>query len=688
MRPVLPAPPAAPRRPKRLEIHGHVRIDDWFWLRDRNDPEVAAYLEAENRYADAVMAPTVPLQEKLYREMVAHIRETDLSVPYREGEFFWYARTEEGKQYPIHCRRRGALDAPEEVVLDVNALARGKAFLSIGDYAPSDDGALLAFSTDESGDRAYTLYVKDLRTGEMLPDRVEDTAADSVVWAADGRTLFYAVVDAAKRPWRFYRRVLGEDAAELLYEERDERFDLGAYRSRSRRFVFLLCGSHTSSEVRFLDASDPRGELRLIAEREERHEYEVDHRGEVFWIRTNGTDSSGRRAPNFRLVAAAVADPRRERWREAVPERADVMIEGIDCFAGHVIRYERERGLPRVVVTAPESGETHAVDFREEVYAIRPSGNHEFETPVLRYAFESLVTPPSIWDYDMDARVATLRKRTEVPGYDPALYEQRRIEAAAEDGARIPISLVHRRGVARDGTAPMDLWGYGSYGLNFPIRFDPARLALLDRGFVYAVAHVRGGAELGKGWHEDGRMNRKMNTFTDFVAAAEHLVAESWTSPAKLVAEGRSAGGLLMGAVVNVRPDLFRAIVTAVPFVDVLSTMLDPSLPLTVTEYEEWGNPNDPDDYHSMRRYSPYDNVSAQAYPAMLVKTSLNDSQVPYWEPAKLVAKLRAVKTDARVLLLKTNMEAGHGGPSGRYDALRERALDVAFMLKELGIEE
>ncbi|HWC64824.1 MAG TPA: oligopeptidase B, partial [Thermoanaerobaculia bacterium] len=470
MRPASPAPPAAPRRPKRLEIHGHVRVDDWFWLRDRNDPEVAAYLEAENRYADAVMAPTVPLQEKLYREMVAHIRETDLSVPYREGEFFWYARTEEGKQYPIHCRRRGALDAPEEVVLDVNALARGKAFLSIGDYAPSDDGALLAFSTDESGDRAYTLYVKDLRTGEILPDRVEDTAADSVVWAADGRTLFYGVVDAAKRPWRFYRRVLGEDAAELLYEERDERFDLGAYRSRSRRFVFLLCGSHTSSEVRFLDASDPRGELRLIAEREERHEYEVDHRGEVFWIRTNGTDSSGRRAPNFRLVAAPVADPRRERWREAVPERADVMIEGIDCFAGHVIRYERERGLPRVVVTAPESGETHAVDFREEVYAIRPSGNHEFETPVLRYAFESLVTPPSIWDYDMDARVATLRKRTEVPGYDPALYEQRRIEAAAEDGARIPISLVHRRGVARDGTAPMDLWGYGSYGLNFPIR--------------------------------------------------------------------------------------------------------------------------------------------------------------------------------------------------------------------------
>ena len=679
-----PVPPSAPRRPTRLELHGDVRVDDYFWLRDRTDAEVVAYLEAENRYAESVMAPASALREALYREMLGHIRETDLSVPYREGGWFYYARTEEGRQYPIYCRRRGSLDAPEEVTLDVNALAHGKPFMAIGDYAVSDDGALLAYSTDESGDRRYTLYVKDLRSGATLAERIEDTAADSIVWAADGKTLFYALEDAARRPWRFYRHVLGERDDALVYEERDERFDIGAYRSRSGRFVFLLSGSHTSTEVRFLDAAEPAGEFRLIAPREEDHEYEVDHREDLFYVRTNGRDASGKPARNFRVAAAPVADPRPENWREIVPERADVMIEGIDCFARHVVRYERERAVPRVVVSNAETGETHAIAFDEEVYAIRPSGNREYATNVLRYDFESLVTPASIFDYDMDSRRATLRKKTEVPGYDPSLYEQHRIEARASDGARIPISVVHRRGLPRDGSAPADLWGYGSYGLNFPIRFDPARLALLDRGFVFAIAHVRGGAELGKAWHDDGRMGRKMNTFTDFIAAAEHLVAERYTSPPKLVAEGRSAGGLLMGAVVNLRPDLFRAIVTAVPFVDVLSTMLDPSLPLTVTEYEEWGNPNEPQAYGYMRLYSPYDNVAPRAYPAMLVKTSLNDSQVPYWEPAKLVAKLRAVKTDDRVLLLKTNLEAGHGGASGRYDALRERAFDLAFILTQV----
>ena len=684
----LPRPPAAPRRPARLELHGDVRIDDYFWLRDRRDPEVAAYLEAENRYAEAVMGPAGPLCDELYTEMLGHIRESDVTVPYREGGYFYYARTEEGRQYPIYCRRRGSLDAPEEVTLDVNALAEGKPFLAIGDYAVSDDGSLLAYSTDESGDRRYTLFVRDLRSGRTLSDRIVDTAADSLVWAADGRRLFYALEDDARRPWRFYRHALGEAEDALLYEERDERFDIGAYRSRSGRFVFLLSASHTTSEVRFLEANDPAGPLRLIAPREADHEYDVDHREDLFYIRTNGGDSPGTRARNFRVAVAPVADPSRANWREIVPERPDVMIEGIDCFAGHVVRYERERAMPRIVVTRVDSGETHAVAFDEEVYALRPSGNREYRTPVLRYDFESLVTPASIFDYDMDSRRATLRKRTEVPGYDPALYEQRRIEATAADGARIPISLVRRKGAPGDGSAPADLWGYGSYGLNFPVRFDPSRLVLLDRGFVFAIAHVRGGAELGKGWHDEGRMGRKMNTFTDFIAAAEHLVAEGYTSPARLVAEGRSAGGLLMGAVVNLRPDLFRAIVTAVPFVDVLSTMLDPSLPLTVTEYEEWGNPNDPEAYGYMRRYSPYDNLAPGAYPAMLVKTSWNDSQVPFWEPAKLVAKLRAIKTDDRVLLLKTNMEAGHGGASGRYDALRERAFDLAFIFGQVGIGE
>ncbi|HET9792915.1 MAG TPA: S9 family peptidase [Thermoanaerobaculia bacterium] len=682
-----PIAPIAPRRPKRLELHGDVRIDDYFWLRERSDPEVVAYLEAENRYAEAVVAPAAALRERLYAEMLGHIRETDRTVPYREGEYFYYVRTEEGRQYPIYCRRRGGLDAPEEVTLDVNALAEGKPFLAIGDYAVSDDGSLLAYSIDESGDRRYTLQVKDLRTGATLPDRIEDTSSDSVVWAADGRTLFYALEDEAKRPWRFFRHALGGEDDALLYEETDERFDIGAYRSRSGRFVFLVAASHTTSEVRYLDAGVPFGALRLIAPREPGHEYDVDHREDLFYIRTNGGDVPGTKARNFRIAVAPVSDPARANWREIVAERSDVMIEGIDCFAAHLVRYERERAVPRIVVTRVDSGETHAVAFDEEIYALRPSGNREYRTAVLRYDFESLVTPASIFDYDMDSRVATLRKRTEVPGYDPSLYEQRRIEAAAADGARIPISLVHRKGIPRDGSAPADLWGYGSYGLNFPIRFDPSRLALLDRGFVFAVAHIRGGAELGKGWHDDGRMHRKMNTFTDFIAAAECLVAEGYTSPSRLVAEGRSAGGLLMGAVVNLRPDLFRAIVTAVPFVDVLSTMLDPSLPLTVTEYEEWGNPNDPEAYGYMRRYSPYDNVTPGAYPAMLVKTSWNDSQVPYWEPAKLVAKLRAVRTVERTLLLKTNMDAGHGGASGRYDALRERAFDLAFILRELGIE-
>ncbi len=663
-------------------------MDDYFWLQERTSPEVIAHLEAENRYAEAFMAPTAPLQEKLYREMLGHVKETDLSVPYRENGYFYYSRTEEGKQYPIFCRRRGTLDAPEEVTLDVNALADGKEFMAIGDYAASDDGRLLAFSTDDRGDREYTLHVKDLETGETFGDPIERTSPDSVVWAADGRTLFYALLDAAKRPFRYYRHVLGSREHELVFEEGDERFDIGAFRSRSGRYVFLMSGSHTSSEFRFLDAADPAAPFRLVAAREEDHEYDVDHHGDLFYVRTNGPGPARRPARNFRLVVAPVSDPRKENWKELVAERPEVMIEGFDCFAQHVVRYERERALPRVVVTDIASGSAHSIAFSEPVYALRPTGNREYDTTVLRYAYESLVTPPSVYDYDMDRREATLRKRTEVPGYDAAEYHQERIEAEAADGARIPLSLVYRKGLPRDGSSPMDLWAYGSYGLNFPIRFDPARLVLLDRGVIFAIAHVRGGAELGKAWHDAGRLRNKRNTFTDFIAAAEHLIAEKYTSPEKLVVEGRSAGGLLMGAVVNMRPDLFRAVITAVPFVDVLSTMLDPTLPLTVTEYEEWGNPNTPEDYATMRAYSPYDNLAARAHPALLVKTSLNDSQVPYWEPAKLVAKVRTLTTNGAPVLLKTNMSAGHGGASGRYDALRERALDDAFLLAQVGIAE
>jgi oligopeptidase B len=681
-------PPAAKRISKRLETHGDLRLDDYFWLRERTNPEVIAYLEAENRYADAVMAPAEALQDGLYREMVGHIKETDLSVPYREHGHFYYSRTEEGKQYPIYCRRKGSLDAPEQVTLDVNALAQGTAFMAIGDYAVSDDGNVLAYSTDETGDRQYTLRVKDLATGETFGDRIEMTASDSVVWASDHRTLFYALQDSAKRPYRFYRHVLGRAIDDLVYEETDERFDLGAYRSRSGRYVFLSSASHTSAEVRVLDASAPEADFFLIAAREEDHEYDVDHQADLFYIRTNSPVASGATARNFRIVVAPVSHPGRETWKEIVAARPDVMIEGIDCFARHFVRYERERGLPRVVLTETGTGASHSVAFSEPVYAVRPTGNREYDTAALRYDYESLVTPPSVYDYDMDLRLAALRKRTEVPGYDASLYEEERIEASASDGARIPMSLLYRKGLRRDGSAPMDLWGYGSYGLNFPIRFDPARLPLLDRGVVFAIAHIRGGAELGKAWHDAGRMKHKENTFNDFIAAAEHVIAHGYTSAEKLVIEGRSAGGLLVGAVMNRRPDLFRAVITAVPFVDVVSTMLDPSLPLTVTEYEEWGNPNHADEYACMRAYSPYDNLARRSYPAILVKTSLNDSQVPFWEPAKFVAKLRALKTDDHELLLKTNMAAGHGGASGRYDALRERAFDDAFLLTQVGITE
>ena len=681
----VPSPPVARKIPVRLESHGDVRIDDYFWLRERSNPEVIAYLEAENRYAERVMTPTAEQQETLYREMVGHIRETDMSVPYLEKGWLYYSRTEEGKQYPILCRRRDVLHGAEQVTLDVNALAAGKDFLAIGDHAVSDDGTLLAYSTDETGERQYTLRIQSLITGETLDAPIGDVAADSVVWAADGRTLFYVRQDAAKRPHQLFRHVLGRRPDVLVYEESDERFDVGTFRSRSGDFLFVFSASHTSSEFHFLSAAAPDAPLRRIAAREKDHEYDVDHQGDLFFIRTNGRDASGRPARNFRIVTAPAADPSPAHWREEVPVRPDVMIEGIDCFAGHVVRYERERGLPRIVVTASGGG-SHAIAFDEPVYAIRPSGNREYRTSVLRYDFESLVTPPSVYDYDMDTRVATLRKQREVPGYDPARYRQERIEAVAPDGARVPVSLVFARSVRRDGSAPMDLWGYGSYGLNFPIRFDPARLPLLDRGVIVAAAHIRGGAELGKEWHDAGRMAQKANTFTDFISAAEHLVRERYTASDRLVIEGRSAGGLLMGAVLNRRPDLFRAVVTAVPFVDVVSTMLDETLPLTVTEYEEWGNPNLAADYAVMRAYSPYDNLSRRAYPAILVTTSLNDSQVPYWEPAKLVAKLRTLQAADRPILLKTNMAAGHGGASGRYDALRERAFEQAFLLRQVGI--
>jgi oligopeptidase B len=675
-------PPAAKVVRQTREVHGELRLDDYAWLRDKGDPDVRAYLEAENAFTDAVMKPTEPLQEALYAEMLGRIQETDRDVPYRLGGFFYYSRTEQGKQYPIYCRKKGSLEAEEEVTLDVNRLAEGKPFMSLGAYRVSDDAQLLAYSTDETGFRQYTLFVKDLRTGEVVEAVAEKVG--SAAWAADDRTIFYTVEEeSTKRQYRLYRHRVGEAAHELLYEEEDAAFSVGVYRTRSRLYLVLGISSLTTSEARFLPAAEPRGEWRLVAPRVPEQEYDVEHHGEVFYVRVN---DAGR---NFRLVKAPVASPGRESWSEVRPHRSDVMLEGVECFRDHLVLLEREGGLPQVSVTDLRTGAEHRLAFPEAAYSAWPEANPEFDTRAFRYSYQSLVTPPSVLDYDMETRATTLLKEQPVlGGYDRTRYESERVSATAPDGVKVPLSIVYRRGLARDGRAPIFLSGYGAYGFPLPVAFSSNRVSLLDRGVVVALAHVRGGGEMGKAWHDDGRMMKKRNTFTDFIAAAEFLLAERYGSRDRLVVEGGSAGGLLMGAVVNLRPDLFRAVVSKVPFVDVINTMLDETLPLTVGEFEEWGNPKEKAAYDYVKSYCPYTNLERKAYPAILVKTSFNDSQVMYWEPAKYVAKLRTLKTDANPLLLKTNMAAGHGGASGRYDHLREVAFDYAFVLTRMGVAQ
>ena len=675
----MPTPPVAKKIPKVDIVHGDRRQDDYAWLRHRDDPKVLAHLRAENAYTDLVMTPTAPFQAALYAEMLGRIKEDDTTVPYRRGNHFYYSRTEKGKQYPILCRKHGSLEAPEEITLDLNRLAEGHAFLALGAYAVSDDGRRLVYTVDVTGSREYTLYVKDLQTGALEPDRVERVA--SVAWSATPATFFYVTEDHAKRPYRLWRHPLGSVADDLLYEETDELFRLGVARTRSLAYLVLYSASHTTTEVRYLRAEDPGGVWTVVAPREREHEYEVDHGGDVFYVRTNG---GGRR--NFRLVTAPVADPRPERWTELVPHRETVMLEGVDVFTDHYVLQEREDGLVRLRVTALPSHVSHHVAFPEPAYEVEPEGNAEFRTRVYRFRYQSFVTPPSVFDYDTLTRELRLLKRTEVlGGYDPTRYRSERLHATAPDGTRIPISLVCAKDAPRDGTSPMVLTGYGAYGMPYPVTFSSNRLSLLERGVAVAVAHVRGGGELGKRWHDDGRLLRKRNTFTDFIACAELLVRQGSTAHDRLVIEGGSAGGLLLGAVLNMRPDLCTAAVLRVPFVDVINTMLDPSLPLTVGEFEEWGNPKLPEHYAYMKTYCPYTNLAARRYPAILVRTSLNDSQVMYWEPAKWVAKLRPLKLDDRPLLLKVNLEAGHGGASGRYDALRELGFDYAFILGQLG---
>ncbi len=673
----LPAPPVAPQRPRTHSLHGEDRADPYAWLRDKEDPAVRAYLEAENAYADEVMGPIMEFRARLYDEMLARIKQTDLSVPHQDGAYWYYTRTEEGKQYSIHCRKHGTLEGAEEVLLDVNQLAEGHEYMSLGVTRVSDDARLLLYSTDDTGFREYTLRLKDLTTGTILPLEIPHVA--SACWAADSATVLYAVEDDAKRPWRVYRHRLGTDEHTLVYEETDERFRVGIGRGRSRRLLYLGLTSHTTSEWRWIPADRPTDGPVLVRAREHDIEYDVDDRGDEFWLRINDT---GR---NFRLVAAPrarILEP--ATWREILPHRADTMLEGADLFASFWVAVERRDGLARLRVTVDDEG-SHEIEFPETVWDVWPGVNVEWDATKYRFGYTSLVTPSSIFEYDPRDRTRDLLKQQEVlGGYDSTGYATERSFAKAVDGTVLPISLVYRRDVPRDGTAPGFLEGYGAYGFPFPIVFSSARLSLLDRGVVVAIAHVRGGGDLGKPWHDAGRMHHKRNTFTDFVACAEHLVAERWFDPQRIGASGGSAGGLLMGAIINLRPDLWRAVVLAVPFLDVVTTMLDTDLPLTVGEFEEWGDPRDPADYAYMRSYSPYDNLKAAPYPAMLVDTSLNDSQVMYWEPAKYVARLRTLKTDERPLLLVTNLGAGHGGASGRYDRLREIARDYGFLLWQL----
>jgi oligopeptidase B len=673
-------PPAAPRIPKDVTVHGDPRIDDYFWLRDKSNPAVISYLSAENRYTEEVMAPTKPLQNTLYAEMVGRLKETDSSAPYPYGDWQYYTRTEQGKQYRIYCRRplKGDTGA-EQVLVDLNELGKGEKFIGMGSFEVSADGSLLAYSIDRTGHRDYALLIKDLRTGKPVPQSVGTVS--TVAWAEDNTTLFYTQEDpVSKRSYRLGRCELATGRNDIVFEETDENYDIGVGASLDRKYLFCESESKLTSEVRALPAGSTRGEWRVLVPRRSDHKYSVEHRDGLFYFVTN------KDAKNYRITTAPEATPGEAYWTEFVAADPAVKIEDLTLFARYAVVSERRAGLPVLRVIDFVTGQSHEITFPEPSYETELAANAEYETAVLRFSYQSPVTAPSVFAYDMATRTRTLVKQDEVlGGYSPKDYACERIYAKASDGTKIPVTLVYRRELRAKGPQKLFLYGYGSYGYSLPDSFSSNRLSLLDRGVIYALAHVRGGGELGEPWREAGRMKAKMTTFTDFIACAQHLIASGYTTADRMATSGGSAGGLLMGAVLNLRPDLFKCAILKVPFVDVVNTMLDASLPLTTAEYTEWGNPNVAEEYSWIRAYSPYDNIRAQAYPAILVTTALNDSQVPYWEGSKYVAKLRATKTDSNPLLLKINLDpAGHGGSSGRYDALHEVAFDYAFALTEL----
>jgi len=680
-----PTPPVARKIPHEIAAHGDVRVDEYYWLRDRENPEVIAYLEAENAYLEAEMAATGALQATLFDEITGRIEKDDASVPEQSRGDWLYTRYVAGGEYPLHCRRVGSLEAPEEIMLDGNRLAAGAEYFALRGVQVSSDGRTVAYATDTVGRRRYTWRFRDLATGEDHPEAIADVRADGV-WAEDGRTFFYGRQDPVTlRAYQIWRHELGTDPARdvLVYEEPDETYSCSVSKTKSRRYLTITSSQTLATEVRVLPADDPTGAWHVIEPRERGHEYGVDHVGDRFVIRTNWE------ARNFRLMACGERDTGRRNWLEVIPHREDVLLEGCEVFDEHLVLEERRDGLVRLRVRGWDGADDHEVAFDEPTYAAWTMTTPEAGAHVLRFGTSSLTTPRSVYDYDMRTHERTLRKRDRVVGeFDPQWYRAEYVHATAADGTEVPISLVYRRDRFARGQNPCLLYGYGSYGLSRDAGFQAWRLSLLDRGFVFAVAHVRGGQEMGRPWYEDGKLLNKRNTFTDFIACGRHLVATGHADPDRLYAMGGSAGGLLVGAVMNLAPDLWDGMVAQVPFVDVVTTMLDDQIPLTTSEYDEWGDPHDPVYYDYMLSYSPYDNVTEQAYPALLVTTALHDSQVQYWEPAKWVARLRDRRTDGNLLLLHTNMDAGHGGASGRFARHRETALELAFLLKLAGIQK
>jgi oligopeptidase B len=675
------SPPLARIIPRVDTVHGDIRVDDYYWLRDNKNPEVIDYLETENAYTDAVMKHTEVLQGILYEEMLARIKETDSSVPMKIDEYYYYSRTEKGKQYAIRCRKKDSLGGYEQVLLDLNELAAGHSYMELGAFAVSPNHRFLAYSIDTAGSERYTLYIKDLQADTLVVELIENVGYQ-VAWANDNQTFYYSVLDQAKRPYKVYQHVLGEGQVEdrLIYHEKDDAFWIDVSKTKSKKYILVILGSHNTTEIHYSIADDPAAEFKLFSPRESGVEYYIDHRRDKFYIRTN------RDAQNFKLMVTSVDSVDMTNWHNIISGRDSITIDGLEVFKDYLVLYEMDKGLQQIRIINLEDSSSHYIKFPEPTYVIYQAENPEFATDILRFEYTSLVTPSSVFDYHMVTRARELKKQYDVVGgYDPADYHSERIWARAIDGVMIPISLVYRKGIAKDSNNPLLLMGYGAYGYSYGPYFSSNRLSLLDRGFVYAIAHVRGGGEMGKHWHRQGQFLNKINTFTDFIACAEHLISELYTSSERLAISGGSAGGTLMGAVINMRPDLFKAVIADVPFVDVVTTLLDPSIPLTVVEYTELGNPFEKKYYEYMMSYAPYDNVTAQDYPTVLVHAGFSDPRVGYWEPAKWVAKLRALKTDENILLLKTNMGAGHGGSSGRYDFLMEIAFDYAFILDILG---